>query len=63
MISGHLHKHRFYKEGTHNRTFPTLVIGADKYVDAVANKEALTIKLINKDGSLHKTYTYPAVKK
>jgi len=29
----------------------------------VANKEALTIKLINKDGSLHKTYTYPAVKK
>ena len=62
MISGHLHKHRFYKEGTHNRTFPTLVIGADKYVDAVANKEALTIKLINKDGSLHKTYTYPAKK-
>lgn len=58
MISGHLHKHRFYKEGVHNRTFPTLVIGADKYVDAVANKDALTLKLYNKDGSLHKTYKY-----
>lgn len=63
MISGHLHKHRFYKEGTHNRTFPTLVIGADKYVDAVANKEALTLNLMNKDGSLFKTYTYKSTDK
>ena len=62
MISGHLHKHRFYEAGVHNRTFPTLVIGADKFADVVANKEALTIKLTNKDGSLHRTFTYPAQK-
>ena len=59
MISGHLHKHRFIKEGTHNRTFPTLIVGSNKYADVVANKEALTINLFNKDGSLHSTYTYP----
>ena len=59
MISGHLHKHRFIEEGKHNRTYPTLVIGADKFADVVANNEALTITLTNKDGSVHKRYTYP----
>ena len=59
MISGHLHKHRYYEKGVHNRTFPTLVIGADKVLDVVANKEAMTLKLTNKDGSVHKTYTFP----
>ncbi len=59
MISGHLHKHRFVEKGTHNRTFPTLVIGADKILDVVANKEAMTLNLTNKDGSVHKTYTFP----
>ena len=63
MVSGHLHRYRYIKEGTHHRTFPTLIIGADKYLDAVANKEALTIKIINKDGSLHKTFTFPAQQK
>ena len=63
MISGHLHKNRFIKEGTHNRTFPTLIIGADKLADVVADKEALTIKVINKDGSVKDTYVYPATKK
>ena len=58
MISGHLHKHRFYEKGVHNRTFPTLVIGADKILDVVANKESMTLKLTNKDGSVHKTYTF-----
>ena len=62
MISGHLHKNRFVKEGTHNRTFPTLIIGADKLADVVANKDALTIKVINKDGSVKDTYTFPAKK-
>ena len=59
MISGHLHKHRFYDKGIHNRTFPTLVIGADKILDVVANKEAMTLNLTNKNGSVHKTYTFP----
>jgi hypothetical protein len=62
MISGHLHKNRFIKEGTHNRTFPTLIIGSDKLADVVANKEALTIKVLNKDGSVKDTYVYPAKK-
>ena len=62
MLSGHLHRNRYIKEGVHNRTFPTLIIGADKLADVVANKEALTIKVINKDGSVHQTFTYPAKK-
>ena len=63
MISGHLHKNRFVKTGVHNRTFPTLIIGADKLADVVANKEALTINVLNKDGSVKDTYTFPAPKK
>ena len=62
MISGHLHKHRVYDEGVHHRTFPTLVIGADKYVDAKADKDALTLEVKNIDGSLHRTFTFPAKK-
>lgn len=63
MISGHLHKHRFYKEGVLHNTFPTLVIGADKFVDAKADKDALILELKNNDGTLFKTYKYaPAVK-
>ena len=62
MISGHHHNNRFVKEGVHNRTFPTLIIGSDKLADVVANKDALTIKVLNKDGSVKDTYTYPAKK-
>ena len=58
MISGHLHKHRFYEKGVHHQTFPTLVIGADKFVDAKADKDNLILELKNLDGSIHKTYTY-----
>ena len=62
MISGHLHKHRFYEAGVHNRTFPTLVIGADKFLDAKADKDVLTLELKNMDGTLIKTYTYKKTK-
>ena len=62
MISGHLHKHRFYEAGVHNRTFPTLVIGSDKFLDAKADKDVLTLELKNMDGTLVKTYTYKKTK-
>ena len=62
MLSGHLHKYRIYKEGVHHRTFPTLVIGADKFVDAKADKDALIIEVKNLDGSVHNTLTFPAKK-
>ena len=62
MLSGHLHKYRIYKEGVHHRTFPTLVIGADKFVDAKADKDALILEIKNLDGSVHKTLTFPAKK-
>ena len=62
MLSGHLHNYRIYKEGVHHRTFPTLVIGADKFVDAKADKDALILEVKNLDGSVHKTLTFPAKK-
>ena len=62
MLSGHLHNYRIYKEGVHHRTFPTLVIGADKFVDAKADKDALIIEVKNRDGSVHNTLTFPAKK-
>ena len=62
MLSGHLHNYRIYKEGVHHRTFPTLVIGADKFVDAKADKDALILEIKNLDGSVHKTLTFPAKK-
>ena len=62
MISGHWHKHKFIEAGVHNRTFPTLVIGADKFVDATADKEKMTLVLRNLDGSVHKEFVYPAAK-
>ena len=62
MISGHQHKYRVYDEGVHHRTFPTLVIGADKYLDAKADKDALTLEVKNLDGSLHRSFTFPAKK-
>ena len=40
-----------------------IIIGADKLADVVANKEALTINVLNKDGSVKNTYTFPAPKK
>ena len=58
MISGHTHKYSYREAGVHNRTFPTLVVGADKYLDAVANSEALTLEVKNQDGTVFKTFTY-----
>ena len=63
MISGHLHKYRFYNEGVHHRTFPTLIIGADKFVDAKADKDNLVLEIKNLDGSVHKTFTYKSTDK
>ena len=62
MLSGHLHNNRVYKEGVHHRTFPTLVIGADKFVDAKADKDALIIEVKNLDGSVQNKLTFPAKK-
>jgi hypothetical protein len=62
MISGHIHKYRFYDKGVHNQTFPTVVIGADKFVDATADKESMTIAIKNADGSVHKEFKFPATK-
>lgn len=62
MISGHLHKHKYIEAGVHNRTFPTLIIGADKFVDATADKEKMTLILRNLDGSVHKEFVFPAAK-
>lgn len=62
MLSGHLHNNRVYKEGVHHRTFPTLVIGADKFVDAKADKDALIIEVKNLDGSVQNKFTFPAKK-
>ena len=58
MISGHTHRYSFREAGVHNRTFPTLVIGADKFLEATANKEKLTIAVKNADGSVHKEFTF-----
>ena len=58
MISGHTHRYSYREPGVHNRTFPTLVVGADKYLDAVANSDALTLVVKNQDGSVFKTFTY-----
>ncbi len=58
MISGHTHKYSFREAGVHNRTFPTLVIGADKFLEATANKEKLSIAIKNADGSVHKEFTF-----
>ena len=62
MISGHIHKYRFYDKGVHNQTFPTVVIGADKFVDATADKEKMTIAIKNADGSVHREFSFPAAK-
>ena len=62
MISGHIHTYRFYDKGVHNQSFPTVVIGADKFVDAKADKEKMTIMIKNGDGSLHKEFVFPAAK-
>ena len=62
MISGHIHKYRFYDKGVHNQSFPTVVIGADKFVDATADKEKMTIAIKNFDGSVHKEFSFPAAK-
>ena len=62
MLSGHIHKYRFYDKGVHNQTFPTVVIGADKFVDATADKEKMTIAIKNFDGSVHKEFSFPAAK-
>ena len=58
MISGHTHRYSFREAGVHNRTFPTLVIGADKFLEATANKEKLSIAIKNADGSVHKEFTF-----
>ena len=58
MISGHTHRYSFREAGVHNRTFPTLVIGADKFLEASADKEKLTIEIKNADGSVHKEFTF-----
>ena len=58
MISGHTHRYSYREAGVHNRTFPTLVIGADKFLEATANKEKLTIAVKNADGSVHKEFTF-----
>ena len=58
MISGHTHRYSFREAGVHNRTFPTLVIGADNFLEATANKEKLTIAVKNADGSVHKEFTF-----
>jgi predicted phosphodiesterase len=62
MISGHIHKYKFYDKGVHNKSFPTVVIGADKFVDATADKEKMVIAIKNSDGSVHKEFTFPSAK-
>lgn len=58
MISGHTHRYSYREAGVHNRTFPTLVIGADKFLEASADKDKLTIEIKNADGSVHKEFTF-----
>ena len=58
MISGHTHRYSYREAGVYNRTFPTLVIGADKFLEATANKEKLSIAIKNADGSVHKEFTF-----
>ena len=63
MLSGHLHRYSYRKEGKNNKTFPTLIIGADGYLDVKANSKTLTLERKDLEGNVQHTFVFESKKK
>ena len=63
MLSGHLHRYSYRDAGRDNQTFPTMIIGADGYLDVKANSKTLTLERKDLDGNVQHTFVFESKKK
>ena len=62
MLSGHLHRYSYRKAGRDNKNYPTMIIGADGYLDVKANSKTLIMERKDLDGNVQHTHIFESKK-